>query len=316
VSVPGTADLAAGGQIVETGTPELLARIQGRTAVLTLNRPERRNAMSGPMMSALASTLDRLTRTPQIGCILLTGAGSAFCAGGDVQTMGGTRPPDSAAMTDGAAVQGGAAAPRSALREPATPPAPASDEHAADPRVASFQRAQREIVLLLHETTIPTVAALPGPAAGAGLSLALACDLRIASDRAFITTAFARVGVSGDFGGSWLLSRIVGTARARELYFLSERVDAATCERLGIVHRVVPHADLEAQAFALARRVAQGPTVALGYMKANLNRALHADFAHCLDEEAVWMLRSYATEDHREATRAFLEKREPRFRGR
>jgi 2-(1,2-epoxy-1,2-dihydrophenyl)acetyl-CoA isomerase len=303
VSASGAAQENGESRALDTGTPELLARIEDRVAVLTLNRPERRNAMSGPMMEALAGVLASLAGVPDLGCILLTGAGSAFCAGGDVQTMGGTR---AAQDADPAA------------RAPARTERPAADPAggAGDPRVGPFQRAQRQIVLHLHETPIPTLAALPGPAAGAGLSLALACDLRIASDRAFVTTAFARVGVSGDFGGSWLLSRIVGTARARELYFLSERIDAATSERLGIVQRVVPHADLERESLALAKRLAHGPTVALGYMKANLNRALHTDFAHCLDEEAVWMLRSYATEDHREATRAFFEKREPRFRGR
>ena len=162
----------------------------------------------------------------------------------------------------------------------------------------------------------PTVAVLPGPAAGAGLSLALACDLRYAADTAVMTTAFANVGLAGDFGGTWFLTQLVGPAKARELYLFSERIGAAEAERLGLVNAVYPAAELEEQALGRARRLAAGPRLTYRYMKENLNRAIHADLAECLDLEAVHHLRTFDTEDHREAARAFVEKRAPVFRGR
>ena len=162
----------------------------------------------------------------------------------------------------------------------------------------------------------PTIAALPGAAAGAGLSIALACDLRIAAEGAILTTAFAKIGFSGDYGGSWFLSRLVGTAKARELYFLSDRIDAKEAERLGIVNRVVADAALQDEVASLARRIANGPPIALRYMKENLNRALVSDLRTCLAAEAAGMIRTGTTEDNREAIRAFVEKREASFKGR
>jgi 2-(1,2-epoxy-1,2-dihydrophenyl)acetyl-CoA isomerase len=163
----------------------------------------------------------------------------------------------------------------------------------------------------------PVIASLPGAAAGAGLSIALACDLRIASERAILTTAFAKVGFSGDYGGTWFLTQLVGSAKARELYFLSDRIDAKEAERLGLVNRVVPDDALESETRALARRLAGGATVAYRYMKENLNRALEgASLEDCLDLEATHHVHTGLTEDHREAAKAFVEKREPVFRGR
>lgn len=271
---------------VDTGTEELRIHIEDGVAVLTLNRPERRNAMSGPMMTAFRRALPRLERDRDVGCVVVTGAGRAFCAGGDVRAM--------------AARQGGGGG-----------PAPSMEE-----RIAGLRADVRATSARLHEMPKPTLALVPGPAAGAGLSLALACDLRVAAESAFFTTAFARVGFSGDYGGSYYLTQLVGTAKARELYFLADRFDAKEAERLGIVNRVVPDAALEEEGLALARRLAAGPRVAYRYIKENLNRALHADVLTCLDAEAVGMIRTGMTEDHREAARAFVEKREPSFKGR
>jgi 2-(1,2-epoxy-1,2-dihydrophenyl)acetyl-CoA isomerase len=157
---------------------------------------------------------------------------------------------------------------------------------------------------------------LNGVAAGAGLSLALACDLRIAGRSARMTTAFAKVGLSGDYGGTWFLTQLVGTAKARELYFLSDVLDAARIEVLGLANRVVANAELVAETMALAAKLANGPSVALRYMKRNLNTAVSGDLAAALDSEAYGMLRSRASEDHKEAARAFVEKRPPVFQGR
>jgi 2-(1,2-epoxy-1,2-dihydrophenyl)acetyl-CoA isomerase len=168
----------------------------------------------------------------------------------------------------------------------------------------------------LHEMPKPTIAMLRGPAAGAGLSLAMACDMRVASDTARLGTAFARVGYSGDFGGSYYLTQLVGTAKARELYFTADLLDAQQALGLGLVNRVVPDARLEEETMALASRLARGPRVALRYMKRNMNAAESASLTEMLDLEAWHHTRTGMTEDHREAARAFVEKREPQFKGR
>jgi 2-(1,2-epoxy-1,2-dihydrophenyl)acetyl-CoA isomerase len=177
-------------------------------------------------------------------------------------------------------------------------------------------RSRMEVSRWLHELPKPTIAMVRGAAAGAGLSLALACDLRVAGDSARFATAFARVGYSGDFGGSFYLTRLVGTAKARELYFTADIVDAAQALALGLVNRVVPDATLEDETMALAGRLARGPRIALRYMKRNMNAAETGTLAEVLDLEAWHHTRCGMTEDHREATRAFVDKREPTFRGR
>lgn len=265
---------------LETGTVELRCRIESRVAFVTLNRPESRNALTLAMKRALLELLPRLDADPGVGCVLLTGAGSAFCAGGDTRKM---------------------------EREGRLPsPAERTEQ----------LRQEHGIPWALHTMGVPTLAALPGPAAGAGLSLALACDLRVAAESAFVTTAYVRLGLSGDYGGSWFLTRLVGPARARELYFLGDRVPAAECVRLGLVNRVVPDAELHAAAGDWARRLAVGPPLALRSMKDNLNRALTADLRSCLDVEAERMVQGAQTEDYLEAVRAFAERRAPVFRGR
>jgi enoyl-CoA hydratase/carnithine racemase len=271
---------------IETGTDELLAEWDEGVATLTLNRPEMRNALGDVISPALRRTIAAVARDPEVRCVLITGAGSAFCAGGDVKGMGGGKK----------------------SREDA----PTSLEEV----VADQTERQLQLTGALYAMRKPTLAALPGPAAGAGLAIALACDLRIAAESAFVTTGFANVGLSGDYGASYFLTQIVGTAKARELFFLAERVPAEQCEALGIFHRVVPDDRLEEEARALARRLASGPTVALGLMKQNLDRALREDLPTCLENEARGTLASFQTEDHREAVRAFVDKRKPEFKGR
>jgi 2-(1,2-epoxy-1,2-dihydrophenyl)acetyl-CoA isomerase len=162
----------------------------------------------------------------------------------------------------------------------------------------------------------PTLASLPGAAAGAGLSLALACDLRIMARSAVMTTAFARVGFAGDYGGTYFMTQLVGTAKARQLYYLSERISADQALALGLCNWVCEPEDLVARTEEIARRLAAGPTVAYRYMKENLNRALAGEVDDCLDLEATHHVHCGATEDHREAAKAFVEKREPVFQGR
>jgi 2-(1,2-epoxy-1,2-dihydrophenyl)acetyl-CoA isomerase len=260
---------------------DLVEEQKGGVAVLTLNRPDRLNALSPAMLDALSEATTRLAADPAIGAVVLTGAGRGFCAGGDVK-----------AMAEGRSVD-------LSLEER-----------------AHELRERMEVSRRLHEMPKPTIAMVRGAAAGAGLALALACDLRIASDTAKLGTAFARVGYSGDFGGSYFLTKLVGTAKARELYFTAELLDAERALALGIVNRVVPDAELEGETLGLATRLARGPRVAHRYMKWNLNAAEGGSLADVLDLEAWHQARTGATEDHREAARAWVEKREPIFRGR
>lgn len=271
---------------VDTGTNDLLADLSDGVLTLTLNRPEARNAMTGEMNIALGESLAKAEFDPDVRCIVLTGAGKGFCAGGDVKGM--------AKRGDGTV-----------------------GNNTIDGKIHQQRVTQRATAGKLYNMPKPTLAALPGAAAGAGLGLALACDLRIMVSGAVITTAFARVGFSGDYGGSFFLTQLVGTAKAREMYFLSDRVSAAEAERLGIVNWVCEAEELASKTAEIATRLANGPTVAYRYMKENLNRALSsADLNDCMDLEATHHVHCGQTEDHRNATKAFVEKREPVFIGR
>ena len=270
---------------IDTATKDLLASLEEGVLTLTLNRPEARNALSPPMLEALAAQLVAAEIDPAVKCVVLTGAGKGFCAGGDVKGM--------AARGDGTV-----------------------GANTIDGAIHLQRIKQRATAGKLFKMPKPTLAALPGAAAGAGLSLALACDLRIMASSAIMTTAFARVGFSGDYGGTYFLTQLVGSAKARELYFLSDRVSAEEALRLGLTNWVCEPAELAARTREIARRLAQGPTVAYRYMKENLNRAMAGEVDDCLDLEATHHIHCGQTEDHREATKAFVEKREPVFMGR
>lgn len=269
---------------MDTGTEDLLAELDEGVLTLTLNRPQARNAMSGEMNAALQRALADAELDRAVRCVVLTGAGKGFCAGGDVKGMAQGKGED----------------------------APTIDE-----AIHTQRTNQRATAGRLYSMPKPTLAALPGAAAGAGLALALACDMRIMAADAIMTTAFARVGFSGDYGGTYFMTQLVGSAKARELYFLSERVNADEALRLGLTNWVCPAEELAARAQEIARRLASGPTVAYRYMKENLNRAAStADLEDCLDLEATHHVHCGRTEDHRNAVAAFVEKREPVFEGR
>jgi 2-(1,2-epoxy-1,2-dihydrophenyl)acetyl-CoA isomerase len=173
-----------------------------------------------------------------------------------------------------------------------------------------------EVAKMLHELAKPTLAAIPGAAAGAGLSLALACDLRIALDTAKMTTAFAKVGLSGDYGISYFLPYLVGQAKARELLFTAPVITGQQAHEYGLVNQVADAAGYEVLVSATAAQLASMPTVALGYMKGNLNAAYTGTLSQALDREAAGMARCFTTEDHKNAAQAFVEKRAPEFQGR
>lgn len=267
---------------LDTGETHLLAGLDAGVLTLTLNRPEARNALTDGMQQALGRMLQWAELAPEVRCVVLTGAGKGFCAGGDVKGM-------------------------------------AAGEGRALPLDALIHRQRvnhRDTAGRLYAMPKPTIAALPGAAAGAGLALALACDMRIMADGAVLTTAFARVGFSGDYGGTFFLTRLVGSAKARELYFLSERVSAEEALSLGLTNWICAPDELAQRTTDLARRLASGPTVAFRYMKENLNRAVSGELDDCLDLEATHHVHCANTEDHHEAARAFVEKREPVFQGR
>jgi 2-(1,2-epoxy-1,2-dihydrophenyl)acetyl-CoA isomerase len=265
-------------------------------ALITLNRPDSLNAMGGQLMPMLARYLAECARDRDVRCVVLTGAGRAFCAGGDVKGM--ARRSDGGG--NGEASGGGA---------------PPSIIAALDAGVAELRQSQFETSHALHTMPKPTIAMVNGHAVGAGLSLALACDLRIASDRAKFGTAFRNVGFSGDFGGSWYLQRLVGYGKARELYFTAEIIEAEEALRIGMVNRVVPHESLLEETIAFASKIASGPALAYARMKENFNLGSHVDLKTLIDHEALNMRLSGMTNDFREAARAFVEKREPKFAG-
>jgi len=261
---------------------------QGAVAVITLNRPESLNAMNPQLLDELCAVGQQLADDPAVRCVVITGAGRAFCAGGDVK-----------AMAQGATAATGGGNPGGGLLG----------------RVDGLRK-QEEISRLLCEMPKPTIAAVNGVAAGAGLSVALAADIRIGSDQARFTTSFSKIGFSGDFGGTWLLQRLVGPAKAKELYFMSEIIGAEEALKLGLLTKVVPHEHLMAETIALANRLAAGPTLALGRIKDNIAYGATNTLSDALTHEAENMIASGLTEDHRNAALAFVQKREPQFAGR
>jgi 2-(1,2-epoxy-1,2-dihydrophenyl)acetyl-CoA isomerase len=250
---------------------DLVESCEAGIAILRFNRPERLNAFSPDMLARLGDALLRLASNQDVRVVILTGTGRGFCAGGDVKRMaGGTPPQGTAAVLD--------------------------------------LRRKMEVSRLLHEMPKPTIAMVNGVAAGAGLSLALACDVRFAARSARFTTAFGKIGLSGDFGGSYFLTKIVGTAKARELYFASDILDAGEALEMGLVNRVIAEAELEAETIAWARKLAAGSPEALARMKHNLNLAIQGTLSAVFDEEAAGQIEMSATKFHRESAERFARK--------
>ena len=272
---------------IETGTEELLCRLEDRVAIITLNRPKKKNALSDHLTPALRQTLLDLETKREVGCILITGSGDAFCAGGDIGGMGGNSSKD---------------------EEVSERPTP-------EERVRALIHKQETLTLRLADHAKPTIAALPGVAAGAGLCIALACDIRVACRSAFVTTAYRNIGFSGDYGGSWLLTQLVGPSKAKELFFTGRRVQSDEALALGIFNNVFEDASFENEALAMAKQIASGPPIAIAFMKEHINRAVTGDLRSNLAMEADRLIRCAATSDHKEAVKAFMEKRTPVFTG-
>lgn len=264
--------------MITSNTDHLQVEIQDKVLVLTMNQPEKLNALSGEMIVAFKSALSECVTDPEVGAVLVTGAGRGFCAGGDISTMGG-----------GASL---------------------SYEERID-----NQRIGQELSRLLYTIPKVTIAAVNGAAAGAGLGIAMSCDLRLASDKAKFTTAFAKVGFGGDYGTSWQLTQLLGQAKAKELFFLSEVLDAQEAHRIGLANKVFPAESFMQDAMAIASQIANGPLVSYRYMKENVNYSVLEDFHTMLDRESMTHLRCGETADHKEGIAAFMEKRKPVFIG-
>ncbi|MET4030437.1 2-(1,2-epoxy-1,2-dihydrophenyl)acetyl-CoA isomerase [Bradyrhizobium sp. JR7.2] len=257
----------------------VLQKLEGGLLTITMNRPERKNALNPDMVAGLVEAARRAADDPEVRAVLFKGAGGSFCVGGDVKSMAAGRAPLPFEM-----------------------------------KMANLRRGM-EVSRILHQMPKPVVAQLDGAAAGAGLSMALSCDLRIASESCKITTAFAKVGFSGDYGGTYFLTQLLGSARARELYLMSPVLSAKEAYAIGMVTKVVPDAEIDAAAHELALSLAQGPSIALGFIKRNINNAEHLALEDCFDGEAIHHTRCSDTEDHKEAAKAFVEKRKPTFKG-
>ena len=273
--------------------PVLLAEGDGGLLTLTLNRPEALNALGRGMGASLNSELARAARDPRVRAVLVTGNGRAFCSGGDMKSRG---KPDASELL--AAELG---------EDPVW--------NSTEMRVARMNEGAATF-LHLRAMAKPTVAAINGLAIGAGNALALACDIRLMSDQAWLNFAYAGQALSGTSGLAWYLTNVVGTAKARDLMFFPRRIDAEEALALGLVHRVVPHEKLREEATALARQLAEGPTLAYGHIKENLNAALVQDAAAVNDLESRNYVRCTQTEDYAEAMDAFRNKRDPVFKGR
>ena len=266
--------------------PVLMEKRDDGVALITLNRPERMNTMSAELLPALGEALHDCAVDGAVRCLALTGAGRAFSAGGDVKDMAA----DIRAVTFGGD----------------------TDEAAA----AQLARAAQATTGAIYALPKPVVALINGFVVGGSLGLALACDIRLAAEGARLGTAFRNVGLSGDFGTTYLLPRIVGSGRAREMFLSGEMVDAKAALAIGLVSRVYPAEDLLPDGLAYCAAIAQGPTRALGRMKANLAYGEGHSLARTIEREALNQRFSALDDDHAGAARAFANKENPVFRGR
>jgi 2-(1,2-epoxy-1,2-dihydrophenyl)acetyl-CoA isomerase len=248
----------------------------GAVVVLSLNRPDKLNALTADMLRELRDAFQQAGQDETVRAVVLTGSGRGFCAGQDL-AMGGDPNRDYGDII------------RSTY----------------NPLIETMTRLEK-----------PIVCAVNGVAAGAGVSLALACDLRVAADTAWFVQAFVNIGLIPDSGGTWFLPRLVGLTRAMELALLGERVSAEDAARIGLVNRVVPADQLETETMRLAERLAQLPTRAIGLIKRAHYEGLNLSLSDALELEAQLQAEAGRTEDHKEGIRAFLEKRPPQFRGR
>jgi 2-(1,2-epoxy-1,2-dihydrophenyl)acetyl-CoA isomerase len=259
--------------------PVLVETRQGAVTSLVLNRPEKLNALNNELATALIEAFTRLENDPTVHVVLLTGAGRGFCAGGDLGVIGKGR------------------------------------ESGATEQLEPLLRSGMQAVLKIRTMPQPVIAVVHGPAAGAGMNIALAADIRLASEDATFGQNFSRVGLYPDYGGTFFLPQLVGPAKAAEMFYTGDMIDAQTALQLGIVNHVHPAAQLEAAARTLAEKIAQGPPVSIRAIKQAIFGAQKKELAHALEMEVRQQIHCYLSEDCREGIRAFMEKRKPKFQG-
>jgi enoyl-CoA hydratase/carnithine racemase len=257
----------------------LIVERSGGVMTVVMNRPERKNAANGTMWRELQVVFDEVATDHDVRAMVLTGAGGAFCSGADLNASG-----------DVAGRSG-------------------------DPYLVQM-RTLSDLALRLHRIPKPTIAKVGGIAAGAGMSMALGCDLVVASESARFSQIFAKRGLSIDFGASWLLPRLIGLHKAKELAFFADILSAAEAESFGLVNRVVPDDELDAFVDDWARRLAEGPTLALSTTKTMLNNSMAVSMDQALEDEARVQAINFGSRDTREALAAFAERRTPMFEGR
>ncbi len=254
----------------------------GRVALVTLNEPKARNPLGAEMVEALVATIKRVNDDKSVSCLVLTGAGDAFCAGGNVKEMHERK-----GMFSGSPAE---------MRW-------------------GYTRGIQRIPLAMHELETPAIAAVNGPAIGAGCDLAMMCDIRIASEAAIFAESFLRVGlISGD-GGAWFLPRVVGVSRAYEMAFTCDQIPAKKAEAWGMVSAVTPREKLIEEAMSLAGRIAAQPPQGLRLMKRLIREGAESTLAQTFEMSALMQAAVQHTNDHHEAVSALIEKRAPRFTG-
>ena len=270
---------------LETGTRQLLAHIHGNVGILTLNRPEAKNALSDELTPALRRKIAELNEDKRVTALIITGTGNAFCAGGDVKSMNSSKDKGW------------------------------TEEKSEEETIKDLQKKQITLTAALYNFTKPTIAVLPGAAAGAGLSIALSCDFRFVSDNAFAIAGYGRIALTGDYGITWLLTKLIGPSKAKDMLFSNRKINAKEGLDIGIFNRIYKSEDLLKDSLEYAKIVGSFSPIALKAMKKNINNSTQLNLVDALDQEAIDLIKASKSKDHKEGIKAFVEKRKPSFTG-
>ena len=270
---------------LETGTRQLLAHIHGKVGILTLNRPEAKNALSDELTPALRKKIAELNEDKRVTSLIITGTGDAFCAGGDVKSMNSSKDKGW------------------------------TEEKTEEETIKDLQQKQITLTAALYNFTKPTIAVLPGAAAGAGLSIALSCDFRFASDNAFAVAGYGRIALTGDYGITWLLTKLIGPSKAKDMLFSNRKINAEEGLKIGIFDKIFKYEDLLKDSLEYAKLVGSFSPLAIKAMKKNINNSAEINLVEALDQEAVDLIKVSKSKDHKEGVSAFVEKRKPTFTG-
>tara|TARA_B110000003_G_scaffold268161_1_gene297293 strand:+ start:279 stop:1169 length:891 start_codon:yes stop_codon:yes gene_type:complete len=272
---------------LDTGTRQLLSHIHGNVGIITLNRPEAKNALSDELTPALRKQISNFNIDDRVNVLIITGAGDAFCAGGDVKSMNSSK-----------SKKGGW-----------------SEEESEEKVIKNLQKKQMTLTHNLYNFSKPTIAALPGAAAGAGLSIALSCDFRYASENAFAIAGYGKIALTGDYGMSWLLPRLVGVSKSKDMMLSNCRVLSKEALNIGLFDKVIEGDNLLKYCLEYANILSSFSPIALKAMKNNIQSSYHLNLEESLNQEAVELIKISKSNDHKEGIRAFVEKRRPQFSG-